>query len=301
MNSICRSIFSMLALYAAEGRSALTLDEIHLYLHKPENNPLKPTGKEISDCLSELNKKNIVFKEGDYYSLENRAGFAGENIKKSARSVEKIKKNKWPLVFLRAIPFIRAIAVTGSVAMNNAAKKSDLDLLIVVERERIWTARIFALLIIELFSRRRENPKKPEKICLNFFATRDKEIPIQNIAMANMLRRAMPLYGGDAFAEFLNKNSWMKKFLYNDGKTYAAGQRTPLAARLLERCLNEQTGDWLEKFFKDWQYRRLVKKITTPQNLDHFILTDEILMLHYPDPKNTQIMEKYTRAVNNLI
>ena len=82
MNSTQRSILSTLALYAAEGRSALTFDEIYFYLHKSENNPLKPAEKEISDCLSELKKNHLIFEDGDYYSLENRAGFAEENIKK---------------------------------------------------------------------------------------------------------------------------------------------------------------------------------------------------------------------------
>ena len=100
------SILSTLALYSAEGRSALTQDEIYCYLHKPKNAPghSKPTEKEFADCLTEMKKNGLIFKEGDYYSSENRAGFEKENIKKARQSAGKIKKNKWSLRFLRAVP-----------------------------------------------------------------------------------------------------------------------------------------------------------------------------------------------------
>lgn len=302
MNSISRPILSTLALYAAEGRSALTLDEISAHLHKPlaDTPPPKPTKEKLSRNLDDLIKNHLIFHQGGYFSLGEITQSAQENILKAKQSAEKIKKNKWPLIFLRAVPFALAIAVTGSVAMDNATEKSDLDLLIIVKEGRIWIARIFTLLIIEMFGRRRENPKTNEKICLNFFTARDTEVPIQNIAMANMLWRAIPLYGGNIFAEFINKNYWIKKFLYADNKTYATN-KISFAAQLMEYCLNRRAGDRLEQFFKNWQYRRLVRKIATPQNLEHLILTDEILMLHYPDPKNKKVMEKYTRAISNLI
>src|SRR3989344_469737 len=142
MSPVELSILSTLALYAAEGRNALTQNEIYFYLHKPKNTAShsKPTEKEFADCLAELQKNGQVFKHGDYYSLENRPRLAEENIKKARQSTEKIKKNKWPLRFLRAVPFTRAFAVTGSVATQNARPTSDLDLLIITQKGRIWTA-----------------------------------------------------------------------------------------------------------------------------------------------------------------
>lgn len=300
MTSTQLSILSTLALYAAEGCSALTPEEIYFYLHKSETNQPKPTEKELLNCLRELNKNKLIFNEGDYYSMENRAGFAEENIKKTRQSSEKIKKNKWPLMFLEVVPFARAVAVTGSVAMRNARKKSDLDLLIIAQEGRIWTARIFALLIIEIFGRRRENAKKTEKICLNFFIAENALSPIQNIASANMLRRAIPLSGRKKYHEFLDQNWWTENFIYSPAKTASEPERASPIARLFEYLLGGKTGDWLEQFFKDWQYRRLTGKITTPQNLEHFILTDKVLMLHYPNPKNTLIMEKYDQTMSEL-
>lgn len=333
MNSIQRSILSTLALYAAEGRNALTLEEIYFYLHKSkdidnhislssprkressnakldidprvrEDDKIKkdygkPTEKEMSGCLSELKKNHLIFEDGDYYALENRAGFAEENIKKATQSAAKIRKNKWPLIFLRTVPFIRAIAITGSVAMDNATEKSDLDLLIVVKEGRIWTVRIFALLIIEIFGRRMESAK--EKICLNFFTARETEVPIQNIAMANMLLSATPLFGGNDYAEFLNKNRWVKKFLYADAEIYATSEQALFVARLIEYCLNGLLGDQLENFSKNWQSKRLKQKITDSEHLNYFILTDDILMLHHPNPKNTKVMEKYNQIINILL
>ena len=378
------SILATLALYSAEGRSALTQNEIYLYLHKPKNAPghSKPTEKEFADCLAEMKKNSLIFKEGDYYSrthfstdskprserfsfsarrdkeavvfptatrsneameenrqnpsgcghsapdtasllldvakatpsssapcpdaewkriaaggsiemssIENRAGFEKENIRKARQSAEKIKKNKWPLRFLRVVPFARAIAVTGSVAMQNARPMSDLDLLIIAQKGRIWTARIVALLILEILGRRREKSK--EKICLNFFATEGAITPIQNIASANMLLRAIPLLGRKKYYEFLAQNRWTENFIYPTAKSASENERTPFIAKFFEYLLSGSMGNWLEQFFKDWQYKRLTGKITSSEHLDHFVLTDEILMLHYPNPKNAKIMDRF--------
>src|SRR3989338_68918 len=348
MSPVELSILSTLALYAAEGRSALTQNEIYFYLHislsfprkressnanpdldpppanacqgsisndtdviiargkrhcwvsglwragrvreddKIKRNHRKPTEKEFADCLAGLQKNGQVFKYGDYYSLENRPGIAEENIKKARQSVGKIRKSKWPLRFLRAVPFARAIAVTGSVALQNARPTSDLDLLIIVQKGRIWTARIIALLILEISGRRREKSK--EKICLNFFAAENASAPIQNVASANMLLRAIPLFGRKKYYEFLAQNRWVENFIYQTSKSAPEVARASLAAKFFEYLLRGSAGDWFEQFFKDWQYKRLTGKNTTPEYLEHFVLTDEILMLHYPNPKNAKIM-----------
>jgi len=330
MSPVELSILSTLALYAVEGRNALTQNEIYFYLRislsfplplsfppaspklqrgerkressnanpdldprvrgddKIKRNHRKPTEKEFADCLAGLQKNGQVFKHGDYYSLENRPGIAEENIRKARRSAEKIKKNKWPLRFLRAMPFARAIAVTGSVALQNARPTSDLDLLIIARKGRIWTARVIALLILEIFKRRREKSK--EKICLNFFAAENAVAPIQNTASANMLLRAIPLFGRNKYYEFLTKNRWVENFIYQTSKSAPEVARASLAAKFFEYLLRGSAGDWFEQFFKDWQYKRLTGKITTPEYLEHFVLTDEILMLHYPNPKNAKIM-----------
>src|SRR3989344_1289733 len=253
MSPVELSILSTLALYAVEGRNALTQNEIYFYLRislsfplplsfppaspklqrgerkressnanpdldpcvrgddKIKRNHRKPTEKEFADCLAGLQKNGQVFKHGDYYSLENRPGIAGENIKKARRSAEKIQKNKWPLRFLRAVPFARAVAVTGSVALQNARPTSDLDLLIIARKGRIWTTRIIALLILELFGRRREKFK--EKICLNFFVAEGTVAPVQNIASANMLARAVPLFCVKKYREFIAQNKWIENFI----------------------------------------------------------------------------------------
>ena len=293
MSPIELSILSTLALYSAEGRSALTQDEIYSYLHKPKNDVgnSKPTEKEFADCLADMKKNGLIFKEGDYYSSENRAGFEKENIKKARQSAGKIKKNKWSLRFLRAVPFTRAIAVTGSVAIQNARPTSDLDLLIIAQKGRIWTARIVALLILEILRRRREKSK--EKVCLNFFVVESAIAPIQNVASANMLLRAIPLSGRKKYYEFLAQNRWTENFIYPTAKSASENERTPFIAKFFEYLLSGSMGNWLEQFFKDWQYKRLTGKITSSEHLDHFVLTDEILMLHYPHPKNARIISEF--------
>ena len=82
MSPIELSILSTLALYSAEGRSALTQDEIYSYLHKPKNDVgnSKPTEKEFADCLADMKKNGFFFKKRDIYSSENSPRFETHNI-----------------------------------------------------------------------------------------------------------------------------------------------------------------------------------------------------------------------------
>src|SRR3989338_7165411 len=87
-------------------------------------------------------------------------------------------------------------------------------------------------------------------------------------------------------------------FIYPTAKASPENERASLVAKFFEYFLNGKSGDALEEFFKHWQYRRLLRKIVSPEHLDHLVLTDEILMLHYPNPKNAKIMSMFRSSTS---
>lgn len=58
-------------------------------------------------------------------------------------------------VFLRSVPWIEGVFITGSTAMNNAMPTDDLDLMIVTKPNRLWLTRMLVVLVSSVLGKRR--------------------------------------------------------------------------------------------------------------------------------------------------
>ena len=169
MIGLKNEILSTLALNYAESGVGLELVELHKYLHRNGNNGRRPTLIEITKALYELRKIGLVFEQENVFSVAGCSDAGKQKEKRAEMSKEKIERLRTPLKWLAILPFLNSIAITGSVAMNNATKASDLDLLIIVKPGRIWTARILAMIVTQFFGKRRYGKKITDRICLNYF------------------------------------------------------------------------------------------------------------------------------------
>src|SRR2546422_753264 len=52
------------------------------------------------------------------------------------------------------LPFVRLVAVTGALAMNNARAGDDIDLFILAQPGRLWLCRLLVLGVVKLAARR---------------------------------------------------------------------------------------------------------------------------------------------------
>src|SRR3990170_3073337 len=97
---------------------------------------------EIVEALekSEALKRMIDFRSG-FYFLKGREGLVEERKRRYVISDHKYKRAKFWIGFLQYAPFVRAIAICNNLSYQNARNSSDIDLLVIVEPEHIWTAR----------------------------------------------------------------------------------------------------------------------------------------------------------------
>ena len=75
---------------------------------------------------------------------------------------------------LSYLPFIKSIAVVNSLAFFNCDKKSDIDFLIITERNKIWTARALSSVLMHILGLRRYGKKVAKRICLSFYISEEK-------------------------------------------------------------------------------------------------------------------------------
>ncbi len=116
----------------------LTLDELHRFLTFPA------TVTEIQECM--LGMKNIAFANG-YYFLAGRSEIVDIRKQREENSRKAFRRAMFYGRILGRLPFIRMVALTGSLAMLNLSKNRDMDYMLVAKPGRVWTARAFALLL----------------------------------------------------------------------------------------------------------------------------------------------------------
>src|SRR5215216_5702184 len=117
----------------------LTSAEVHRYLPK--------VAASYEDVLHALNDDPRLIKIGNYFTMLGHAQIV--NIREQ-RELQSKTLFHYALTYGRLIgslPFIRMVALTGSLALLNVSKTGDFDYMLVTHPGRLWTARAFCLLL----------------------------------------------------------------------------------------------------------------------------------------------------------
>jgi len=319
------AVLATVVYYDVLGKYPLTTLEIYKYLINPlkiSSDPDKITFIQLVDILdkSQYLKARLQQKNG-FYFLSNRKNPIKERIKRQKISDQKWKKARRIVKWFQAVPYLRMVAVSGSLAIGNTRKQSDLDLIISTKYGRIWTVRFLLNGFLQLIGQRRHGQSIEDKICLNQYIT-DKypEIVIQNLSNAHFCAHLVPLLGLDQFQKFRVANQWTKEYLpfyylnqTDHLKLIKPSKTLCNISRFLEFVFDTKIGDQLEKNFKKWQKDKVLKK-TDPkyisfsidevkQKMDraHLCLSDETLILHYPISRNLEVQNGYRQKIQEYV
>lgn len=188
-----------------------------------------------------------------------------------------IAQDKWKILlkcapFLALIPFVRGLAGSGSLAVDNTKPSSDLDVLVIAQQGRIWTTRLLLLFVSGLLGRRRKHYDRnaPDMLCVNHYIA-EGSIPvafeIQNVAMAMQYACLVPLYGNYSIRKFTQKNAFwidahVRMPVHPDVRhkyTVVLGSVARFFKKELELLLSEPLGDYIEElaeYFQRWMVQR---------------------------------------------
>lgn len=166
--------------------------------------------------------------------------------------------------YLQLVPFVKMVGLNGSLSRGEAKETSDIDFLIIAKKNRIWTCRMLVTLITELSGYRRQGEKEAGMICLNRYQTNDYlTIWPHNEYHARVFSQLIPLVDiDDTYNRYLKKNQWMKKFGWplKENQSLISPSRFLLSLQYLqEKLLCSGFGDALEKVFKKYQEKRIMK------------------------------------------
>lgn len=232
-----------------------TVAEVHRYLEVPA------TPAQVEAYLQDglLTSGRLAFHEG-YLTLPGREGIVAIRREREARAgvlwPRALTYGRW----LAAVPFVRMVALTGSLAVNNPDERSDLDYLIITAAGRLWLCRAMVILLVRLAARRGDT------LCPNYLLSEQALIlEPQDYFVARELAQLVPLHGLELYHRLRRLNSWTAAFLPNaNGPPYPAPTRwngsevevPPRWRRLAEAVLRLPPADYLER----WEMRRKVAK-----------------------------------------
>jgi len=300
-----KSILKTLAHYEAERGIPLSAFEIHKYLHKSD--AYIEFEKVFSALEALVSESKISSYNGFYFLPENSNNKYINRIEKDKASIKKWKDAKRMVWLMQVIPFVRSISVAGSLSMNNVSEKSDIDIFIISKPGRIWTTRTLSMMLTQILFKRRHDEKIDNKICLNYYIKEGKTPEVKNIASANVFLRTIPIYNSDVYVEFFKKNAdWFSKYFQNQSPAISQKREVKESAFLqalktfFEFLLSGWFGDKVENIFAGWQRKRIEKKIKDEKNVTNLIYTDDILMFHWPHPRNEEVLRKYETLIKEI-
>ena len=234
----------------------LTLAEIYHYLVG-----VSASLEAVQDALqANTLLSTYLVQEGGYYVLPGR-----EHLIPLRQGRSQQAHRLWPraLTYARWIsrlPFVRMVAVTGTLSVDNVEQQADLDYLVVTAPGRLWLCRGMAMLLVRFAGLR------GDVVCPNYFISeRALVFTERNLYTAHELVQMVPLSGPEVFRRMWSLNNWAFDFLPNAAASPpdrpASASPNPFYKNWLESWLSAAPGAYLEKF----EMQRKLRQLTRPR------------------------------------
>ena len=255
--------------------------------------------KDLSEFISQKN---------GFYFLKSKEYLIKKRINKQKLADKKWKKAKKYINFLKLTPFIRSVIVSGSLAINNTKKNSDIDLLIISTSDRIWTCRVFTVIISHLLGKKRNKNITKDRLCLNHYLTDNSlKVKYQSLYNAQTYAHLTTIWEKDKnYKKKKKNNNWIKNFLVfypNIKKGYLLSLKSKnfldYTRKTEEWFLKGKAGNLLELFFKKIQEKRIKKDPLTYAPNGRVVYNNQQLEFH-PNSPEKRIIEKYNSKMSEL-
>lgn len=206
---------------------------------------------------------------------------------------KKVRRYQW---LFSLCPFVKLVAVCNSLTINDVRENSDIDLLVVTEKNKLFAARFFMTLLTGLFGIRRHGKKTKARFCLSFYITEEKtklsELAIKpyDIYLAFWLKTLQPIAGDyKVYEKIMEENQEFLDFYFKAATVY---KKRYFRNRTL---VQNKIKNWLEKLFdapnftektRERQLARINKKFKKLSDQSGTIISDDILKFHDQDARD---------------
>jgi hypothetical protein len=229
----------------------LTAHEVHHFLHR-----VSATYEQVVQALNEI--PGVTTKDS-YYILTGREAIVSVRKERESLSRQLIPYAMKYGHILGRLPFVRMVALTGSLAVMNVSRNADFDYMLVTAPGRLWTARAFVLLFGRL------TKYLGHTICPNLLVSQNAlEWNQHDLYSARELCQMIPITGKDVYKELMTTNGWVQRVLPNayrqrvQAADSARQNHRYLFQAILEFLLQRKFGERLE----NWEMARKVARFS---------------------------------------
>jgi predicted nucleotidyltransferase len=259
--------------------------------------------EEFAEDLYSLATENWIFRFDEFYSLQDNYSLVQRRREGNTRARSMLKTAERIAGFLSTFPFIKGVAVSGSLSKNFADENSDIDFFIITEKNKLWLARTF----MHCFKKIAMLLKKEDWFCMNYYIDEEMlQIKEKNIYTATEIATLLPLRGIRVFNEFFNQNIWSKKFLPNHSLriSYVEEARNSFSKKLIEFIFRNPVGDFFDYLLMRLTIYKWNKKSRLGRLNKRGVIMGMDASKHYAKPNplifQKKFMELYEKKIFNL-
>jgi predicted nucleotidyltransferase len=276
----------------------LTSGEIYLFLKN------KYAQYEFDEAIQGLTLNGPVYRFDKFYALKNDLTLITRRHNGNKKAAELIRiAGKVSNILIR-FPYVRGIAISGSLSKNFADDDSDIDLFIITAKNRLWIART----LMHAFKKLTYLVKKEGYFCMNYYIDEAQlEIVEKTIYTAIEVATLIPLQGDSLFEQFYTANAWTLEHLPN--KIMRISSAKPVKRlffkSLFELTFNNAIGNAIDNLLMKITARQWLKKTQSKKrNAKGAIMAMEVGK-HFskPDPQNFQskLLLRYQTKVFDIL
>lgn len=222
---------------------------------------------------SELLQATIEHRDGLYFPA-GRSDLVGTRSRREAVSRELLDRDRRLLSFVASMPFVRMVALSGSLAHLNAEGSADLDLFVITAPHRVWSVVVATLVLAKLLGWRK-------RLCMNYVVSEHAlAIEPRDLFSANQIIHLRPISGHAVFERFVESNAFVRQIYPNFELPDLPRTQDPRPKTFFERALSlgfAQVAEGMARLLYGWHLRR---RSASWQSSDQVRLEPECLKLH---------------------
>ena len=243
----------------------------------------------FENALDFLVEESVIFRVNEFYCLHNNYSLSERRNKGNEKAIQMLKKANKAAAIISRFPYVRGVAVSGSLSKNFADDNADVDFFIITATDRLWIARTF----LHAFKKLTFLFNMQHYFCMNYFIDEAApEIIEKNIYTATEIATLLPLQGMEVFEKFYLANSWTKNYLPNNYMRISTAKQINgnRVKYFIEKLFNNRFGSMLDSYFMKITDKRWTAKTIRQKRNTRGLVMGLQASKHYskPDPANFQ-------------
>jgi hypothetical protein len=216
-------------LYASLFGFPLTLTELRQTLVASEQTPTEI----LARYKASASLQAIVEHRDGVFFLRGQEHLVAERRKRESVSRRFLEKQRLLLALICGLPYVRMVALSGSIAHLNLDRGGDLDLFIVTRGRRVWVVTVGIVILAKLLGRRRV-------LCANYIVADTRlRLDQEDMFTASQVIHLKPLVGGAVYRQLLAVNPFVQRHYpnFHAAAVDAFALRPPVPLRAAKRAL----------------------------------------------------------------